>query len=120
MRYLLPDVGVELIELGQVGVEVGHDTPRVVGVLGGKMVRDVLGGVLPERDVEPDVRVVVAFELGRLVEAGLRGSTPPPEKSAYRSGEALEDVGHAAFEVEAVVEDHVGVLQRSTSPALGL
>ncbi len=65
-------------------------------------------GSLPQRYVEPDMRVVVATEVGRLdirrrgVAFGHRDRLDPP------APHLLEDLRHLALEVESSVEDHVG------------
>ena len=70
----------------------------------------ILHALGPQLWIVPDVRIVVAFELGRLAEPRVLrlDQRVRDRKRRLALGELFEQVGHAAFEVQAVVEDHVG------------
>ena len=112
---LPPHLGVEGVELLEVRCGA-RAIARGVGRVGrGERVAHLPHRALPELDVEPDVRVVRPPPAG-MSDRGILSVTAGQPPLA----DPLEDVGHLRLEVETAVEDHVGALERRTSPSLAL
>ena len=66
------DPGVELEQLGAQRLGVGAQRLGVLGQQGGELGGDRVERHRPQADVEPDVRIVLTEELGRLAQPVLR------------------------------------------------
>ena len=71
----------------------------------------MLDTLTPQAHVHPDMRVVVSRELGGRSQRSRFDAFGHHKDRLARASQLLECLSHAAFEIQARIEDDVGVVQ---------
>ncbi len=101
-------VRVKVGETRGVGERVGGVEVLARGIFFDEHVADAGASLGPQRNIEPDMRIKVACELGRLAKEGFVDGGGDLQYGLLGS-KASKEVSEAAFKVKAAVENYVGI-----------